>query len=322
MSGAAPVLWSFRRCPYAIRARLALHAAGLAVELREVSLQAKPAELLAVSPKGTVPVLDIPPEAGRPGQLIEESLELMRWALGQSDPEDLLRRHDPEAAERSAALIALNDGAFKGHLDRYKYARCPGEAGALAERQQALAILRRWNVQLAAGGWLLGGRPCLADLALLPFVRQFRLVDPAGFDAEPGLEPLQDWLARFLASQELAAVMRPQRRWRSPRFLYHLALTREWQEALAAGVYRRSTRGQTLEQVGFIHASEAHQIAATHQRFYADAGAGAVKLLTIDPDRLTAPLRREAAEPGGERFPHLYGPLTIDAVLQVEAYPS
>jgi len=326
VSGQAPVLWSFRRCPYAIRARLALSAAGLAVELREVSLQAKPAELLAVSPKGTVPVLEGPASSGRPVWVIEESLEVMHWALGQSDPQDLLRRGEPELARRSDELVAINDGTFKGHLDRFKYAsRYPG-ADATAHRQAALAVLHRWNAALAAGisagagGWLLGSRPCLADLALLPFVRQFRLADPAGFDNEPGLGPLQHWLERFLASEAFSAVMGQQLRWRSPRFLYHLALAAEWDEAEAAGVYLRSTRGQSLEQVGFIHASWAHQLAATYQRFYADAGA--VRLLTIDPDRLTAPLKLEPVPPGGERFPHLYGPLPIGAVLAVERYPA
>jgi glutathione S-transferase len=319
-----PVLYSFRRCPYAIRARLALRAAGLApqrdFELREVNLKAKPPELLEASPKGTVPVL-VPPE----GTVIEESLAVMRWALEHHDPDDLLRHRDPAAQATIEALIAENDGPFKRHLDRFKYPERFGVRG-LAERPQqraaALAILRDWNARLGAGPWLLGERPSLADPALLPFVRQFRLADPAGFDAEPELAPLQQWLARFLASEALAAVLEPpwagREPWRSPRWLYHLALREEWQAARREGVYRRSTRGLALEEVGFIHLSYAHQVPATRARFYGDLPGSAVLLLRIDPRRLAAAgvdVRPEPAPGSAELFPHLYGPLPQQAVL-------
>ncbi len=196
-------------------------------------------------------------------------------------------------------------------------------------RAAALGILRGWDDRLKAGGWLLGPRACLADWALLPFVRQFRRADPAGFDAEPGLAALQDWLGRFEACPQLAAVLAPawgpRQPWRSPRWLYHLALAEEWRQARAVGVYRRSTRGLGLEDVGFIHASYAHQLAATYGRFYGDAGA--VVLLTIDPARLEqagVPVRAEAAgpdpQPGAELFPHLYGPLPLAAVVAAAPY--
>jgi glutathione S-transferase len=163
-------------------------------------------------------------------------------------------------------------------------------------------------------------------MALLPFVRQFRLADPEAFDADPGLPALRAWLQRFEASEELAAVMAPpwafRQPWRSRRWIYHLALSEEWRQARDQGEYRRSTRGLSLEQVGFIHASYPHQIAATHGRFYGDAGP--VRLLTIDPARLAAlgieVLEEEAAEGTGERFPHIHGPLPISAVLAAEAY--
>ena len=326
MSPGLPILWSFRRCPYAIRARLALRAAGVEVEVREVSLQAKPPELMEASPKGTVPVLEIPAGSGGAARVIEQSLEVMRWALERSDPQDLLRRDQPGPEAEIAALIATNDGPFKQNLNRFKYASRVPPAAAAAGRRAALAVLHAWNdrLQTAAdsgpGGWLLGPRPCLADLALLPFVRQFHLVDPAGFQAEPDLEALRGWLGRFLASPELAAVMTRQERWRSSRFLYHLALADEWQAARAAGVYRRSTRGRSLEEVGFVHASWAHQVGATYRRFYADAGP--LRLLTIDPQRLTDPVRAEAAPGSGELFPHLHGPLPLEAVVRVEPYPA
>ena len=311
-----PVLYSFRRCPYAMRARLALAAAGQAVELREVALKAKAPELLEASAKGTVPVL-----VQADGAVLEESLEIMRWALEQADPLGWLQADRAE----TAALIAQNDGPFKRHLDRFKYPDRYGEVDPMEHRAAALAILREWEQRLAVGGWLLGAQATLADWSLLPFVRQFRLADPDGFAAEPGLEGLKDWLARFERSELLARVMdspwAERRCWRSPRWLYHLALAADWQQARQLGEYRISTRGQSLEQVGFIHASYAHQLEGTHQRFYADVSD--LRLLVIDPTRLAAhgiAVRPEAAPGSGELFPHLYGPLPLDAVCLVERY--
>ena len=320
-----PILYSFRRCPYAIRARLALAAAGLRpgvnLELREVHLQAKPPELLEASAKGTVPVLVLPD-----GRVLDESLGIMHWALARSDPHRWLGGWGPAQLAAMEALITANDGPFKHHLDRFKYPdRYPGEAFE-AHRQDGLAILRSWSPRLEPGGWLLGRRPSLADWALLPFVRQFRLVDPAGFDAEPQIEALHAWLGRFLAGPELAAALEEpwaaRAAWRSPGWLYHLALGPEWQAARADGMYRRSTRGRSLEEVGFIHLSNAHQVEATAALFYGDLPAGAVLLLTIDPQPLAAAaleVRFEQAG-GGEPFPHLYGPLPLGAVLRAEPW--
>ena len=175
-------------------------------------------------------------------------------------------------------------------------------------------------------GWLLGDGPSLADLALLPFVRQFRLADPAGFDAEPDLGAVRIWLERFLVSPELAGVMEApwglRRSWRSPRWLYHLALAEEWHAARRDGVYARSTRGLSLRDVGFIHASQADQLEGTWRRFYADARD--VVVLHIDPEQLAeagVPVRLEPAPGSGELFPHLYGALPLAAVRLVERYP-
>ncbi len=328
---ALPTLWSFRRCPYAIRARLAIATAGLEVAVREVNLQARPPELLEIWPPGTVPVLQQPD-----GSLLSESLALMTWALEQADPHDWLRRDRPgldQTLPRQliAALIAENDGPFKHHLDRFKYANRYGDQDREGHRQAALAILRSWNALLeaarlpAGGPWLLGSDSSLADWALLPFVRQFRLADPVGFAAAEGLGALRSWLQRFESGPQLALVMAPphafRQPWRSPRWLYHLALAHEWRQAQESGVYRRSTRGLGLEQVGFIHASHADQIAATFARFYADAGP--VRLLSIDPDRLAAAgvvVKEEADAASGECFPHLYGALPCTAVLAAEPY--
>ena len=175
------ILYSFRRCPYAIRARLALRQAGITPELREVDLRCKPPELIAASAKATVPVLVRPD-----GPPIDESLELMRWALAQNDPNGLL---ELAASDDSEQLLQQNDGPFKHHLDRYRYPHRFSDSDGDAHRRQALAILREWNERLQPQGWLLGSAPSLVDLALLPFVRQFRHSDPAGFEAEPACSP-------------------------------------------------------------------------------------------------------------------------------------
>lgn len=325
-SAAAAILYSFRRCPFAIRARLALAAAGWRpgrdLELREVALAAKPPELLEASFRGTVPVLVTAAAA-----VLPESLGIMRWALERADPQGWLVGWDGSAQGRMQALIEENDGPFKHHLDRHRYPERYGAAAPSVEhRREILVILRGWNERLRSGGWLLGEHPCLADWALLPFVRQFGLTEPAGWAAGAGLEALQGWLDRYVSSPALAAVMEPpwglRRSWRSPRWIYHLALADDWCAARAEGVYRLSTRNLSIEQVGFLHASYAHQIAATHQRFFADAGP--LKLLVLDPQQLEArelPVRAEAAPGSGELFPHVYGDLPVEAVLQVETYP-
>ncbi len=190
---ALPVLYSFRRCPYAMRARLAVLASGVRVELREVVLRAKPAAMLAASPKATVPVLVL-----ADGRVIDQSLAIMRWALAQGDPADWLAGDD-------RAAIDTNDGAFKHHLDRYKYADRHGTDGD-AHRDAAAALLVPLDDRLRGAPHLAGERPGLADAAILPFVRQFAAVDPDWFDAQP-LAGVQGWLARFVASDALARIM-------------------------------------------------------------------------------------------------------------------
>ncbi|MEB3334848.1 MAG: DUF952 domain-containing protein [Cyanobacteriota bacterium] len=303
------ILYSFRRCPYAIRARLALAAAGVEVEVREVALKAKPPELLEASAKGTVPVLQRPR-----GETLEESLAILLWALDQHPAGPSIAavvRHG-----EGAALLGECDGPFKRHLDGFRYG-----SSAEEHRQAALAILRRWNQRLEA--WAPAGSDSagLAPLewGVMPFVRQFRLGDPEGFATEPGLEGLRSRLAAFEAGAAFGRVMAPpwawRDPWRTPRWLYHLALEEHWQQARRLGVYAQSTRGMTLAEVGFIHASWSHQVEATWRRFYADAPP--LRLLTIDPERLAAasiPLREEPAPGSGEPFPHIYGPLPVEAV--------
>ena len=201
-----PVLYSFRRCPYAIRARLALQVSGVQYELREVSLKCKPAEMLAASPKGTVPVLVL-----QDGKVVDESLDIMRWALAQNDPDGWLN----PALSDMLELIASNDGQFKQALDRYKYPnRYPLESGgetqafALSQRDQAVVWLQALESRLGKGWqtWLYSSQPSLADIAILPFVRQFAHTDAAWFGAQPW--PLMNtWLANFEASTSFVATM-------------------------------------------------------------------------------------------------------------------
>lgn len=191
------LLYSFRRCPYAMRARLALRYSGVAVQIVEVSLKAKPAEMLALSPKGTVPVLCVG------DRVIDESLEIMQWALAQHDPDNWLLGGDPSALE----LIAENDHVFKHHLNRYKYAERYPQQPMEHYRAEGEVFLRRLEGLLAHNDYLLADHVSLADAALAPFVRQFAHVDREWF-AQAAYPKLQQWLKHFLASALFLDVMK------------------------------------------------------------------------------------------------------------------
>lgn len=194
------VLYSFRRCPYAMRARLAVAVSGQRVELREILLRDKAPAFLAVSPSATVPCL----KDGE--QVIDESLDVMKWALAKSDPEGWL---DMPAAGHD--LIAEADGSFKQALDRTKYATRYPDADPENERAKAHVFLHRLNEQLAQA-YLFGDTPTLADMAILPFVRQFAFVDKARFDAEDWPN-LSRWLEVFLASDRFQSIMTKYPKW-------------------------------------------------------------------------------------------------------------
>ena len=188
-----PVLYSFRRCPYAMRARLALAISGMRYELREVHLARKPPAMLAASPKGTVPVLVLDD-----GTVIDESLAIMDWALAQNDPEGWLERDD-------ADLVAINDGPFKDDLDRYKYPERYG-SDALAHRTRGLEFLSIIDERLVRAGQLCGSRRGVADAAIMPFVRQFAAVDSDWFAAQ-SIPHVKAWLAGHLGSALFQAIM-------------------------------------------------------------------------------------------------------------------
>lgn len=189
MSDKFATLYSFRRCPYAMRARLGLLFAGVKVELREVVLKNKPPQMLAISPKGTVPVLQL-----TDGTVIDESRDIMLWALEQNDPENLLNNTVRTEAD---ALIDQNDNEFKYWLDRYKYADRHLEMTQEEYRQRGEVFLQQLEKQLEKHTYLLGDKVTVADIGIMPFVRQFAHVDREVFYnlPYPNLQRwLQDWL--------------------------------------------------------------------------------------------------------------------------------
>jgi glutathione S-transferase len=194
-------LYSFRRCPYAMRARMALRYANVPVEIVEVSLKDKPAQMLALSPKGTVPVLDAD------GVVIDESLQIMRWALAQNDPDDWLLAGDSFAALWMEKLIEGNDQIFKTALNRYKYAERYPEQPMESYRAEGGLFLQKLDELLEGREYLLADHQSLADIALLPFVRQFAHVDREWFAQTPYVR-LQAWLQRFLESELFTSIMK------------------------------------------------------------------------------------------------------------------
>lgn len=199
-----PVLYSFRRCPYAIRARMALAVAGITVELREVVLRDKPEEMIAVSAKGTVPVLALPD-----GTVIDESLDVMYWALRQRDPNGWLDHTDD-----AAHWLARCDDEFKYWLDRYKYADRHPEQTKDFYQSQALLFVDELEQALAETPYLLGERAGIADVGVFPFIRQFAGVDPDWW-ADAAYPATRLWLDTWLNSPLFTGVMKKYPPWTS-----------------------------------------------------------------------------------------------------------
>ncbi|WP_082785643.1 glutathione S-transferase [Psychrobacter sp. P2G3] len=206
MTASLPLLYSFRRCPYAIRARLGILFAEQQVELREIVLKNKPSQMVAISPKGTVPVLQL-----TDGKVIEESREIMEWALEQKDPQGLL---DAEILSQANALIDKNDNDFKHWLDRYKYADRHLEMTQKEYRLQGEEFLQVLEELLSNKHYLLGDKVTIADIGIMPFVRQFAHVDRDVFYNLP-YPNLQRWLQHWLEH---------------PLFLQAMSKFQPWQE--------------------------------------------------------------------------------------------
>ena len=205
-SSESKILYSFRRCPYAMRARLAVASSEMPVELREVVLRDKPDQMLEASPKGTVPVLVLSPD-----NVLEESLDIIDWALSRSDPEGLLA-FDEDEVQEMRILVEQNDGPFKNALDRYKYPNRFDDIAANEHRQLASAFIKELDTKLEGNRFLFGDRISFADVAILPFVRQFAFIDKAWFDAQDWPN-VQAWLERFLNSPSFASIMSKYPQW-------------------------------------------------------------------------------------------------------------
>jgi len=195
------ILYSFRRCPFAMRARLALNVSGAEYEHREILLRDKPAAMLAASPKATVPVLIL-----ADGRVIDESFDIMLWALKKNDPQSWLA----PGLENMQPLIETITGDFKHHLDRYKYASRYAQTGRdtvdLSHRDAACDILGQFETILTTSPYLMGETPSFADYAIFPFIRQFANVQRTWWDA-PQFPHLHAWLEGFLTSDIFTTIM-------------------------------------------------------------------------------------------------------------------
>ena len=198
------ILYSFRRCPYAIRSRLALVYSNISYEHREILLKERPSELYSISPKGTVPVLQL-----QDGTVIDESIDVMKWALAQSDPDCW---YTDKIVEQNS-LIALNDDEYKKRLDMYKYhERFP--EGSYDEFQNAVGeILKTYESILSKSSYLCGDKITLADMALFPFIRQGAHVDLVWFNAQFPI--LSKWLKIFKESELFGIIMKKYAVWKT-----------------------------------------------------------------------------------------------------------
>ena len=209
------ILYSFRRCPYAIRARWALLNTNQVVELREVELKNKPIQLIEISKKATVPVLKT-----TLNKVIDESLDIMKWSIERSNMHKLFGDNNDKSKE-IFSLIETNDNQFKYHLDRFKYASRFNFEEAETHRAAATKILLSLNNRLkefATKGeplFLVDAKETLADWAIWPFVRQFRIADIKNFDQNHEIQYLRSWLNYYFTHEKYPIVMKKNEPWRN-----------------------------------------------------------------------------------------------------------
>ena len=208
------ILYSFRRCPYAIRARWALLNTNQVVELREVELKNKPIELIQISKKATVPVLKT-----SLNKVIDESLEIMIWSIKRSNMHELFGDKNNDISKEILSLIEINDNAFKYHLDRFKYASRFNIEESETHRSEAMKILLSLNKRLKVFSnegkslFLVDAKESLADWAIWPFVRQFRIADIIKFDQNREIQYLRCWLNYFFTHEKYPIVMKKNEPW-------------------------------------------------------------------------------------------------------------
>ena len=194
-----------RDSPYAMRARMAIHISGQRCELREVLLRDKPPSMLEYSAKGTVPVLIL-----QDGKIIDESLDVIDWALNLNDPDNWQRSKD---TKKTKELIKINDGEFKYHLDRYKYSKRYDNEDPEFHRKKCLKFIESINNELNNSEYIFDDNISYADIVLLPFIRQFRIADIEWFDSLP-YDNLKKWLSSFLNSSLLNSIMKKYDLWK------------------------------------------------------------------------------------------------------------
>ena len=194
-----PILYSFKRCPYAMRARMALKLANIKCEIREVRLNNKPKDMLEASPKGTVPVFILK------DQIIDESIEIINWVISKSGLfKDNISDEKILLTER---LINTFDNNFKYHLDRYKYSTRYEDVDVAEHRNECIKILVELEGMLSEDDWFFGKKVNKLDISILPFIRQFRIANPEWFDQQKEIKNVQRLLNNFLESSLFKDVM-------------------------------------------------------------------------------------------------------------------
>ena len=202
-----PILFSFRRCPYAMRARMAIKLCNLKCEIREINLKSKHKLFLELSPKGTVPILLL-----QDGSVIDESLEIIEWATSKQDPLNLMPKNQ-NIYQDDITLIKKIDNEFKFHLDRYKYSSRYEDASGNEHKLKARNILVELNSILENKKWLRGDDPTLSDISILPFVRQYRIADIEWFDEKLDLPNIKKWVHNFIDSSMFIKIMTKNKTW-------------------------------------------------------------------------------------------------------------
>jgi glutathione S-transferase len=201
-----PVLYSLQNCPYAMRARLAILLAQQKVQIRAITMKEKPAEMLIASPKGTVPVLVINDKENNQTTVIDESLDVMLWALNSTDPDNLLYSHDEKALPEMLKVIEVNDTEFKPNLEKYKRAKRFHGDDLETCRLECESFVQALEQRLAKHEFFMGDKPSLLDYALLPFIRQFSRVNKAVF-AQESYSNLHRWLSHHLQGRLFSRAM-------------------------------------------------------------------------------------------------------------------
>jgi glutathione S-transferase len=201
------VLYSFRRCPYAMRARLSIYYSKKSCEIREISLKNKPSQFIELSPKATVPVLEI-----KASHIIDESIDIVKWFLSKNDPYQLLLPYEEDNVEE---LISLIDKDFKYHLDRYKYSSKFDISKKFFHRNEAVKVIECIENKISESGYIFGNKISIYEICILPFVRQFRLADPKWFDEEFHCVNLKSILYVFINTEAFKVTMGKYNEWKS-----------------------------------------------------------------------------------------------------------